>query len=215
MSRELTDWQQRLERTLALTTVPDATTPMQIAGLPPDESERVYARASSLLPSEQTSAAVLMPIVQRAEGLSVLFTLRAAHLRRHPGQISFPGGRVESEDADVLSTALRETEEEIGLPRTRVQVLGYLPPQLVFTGYRITPVVGLIQPGFELQLDAREVAGVFEVPLVYLMNPAHHTLRARQLADLTLQVYDIHYGEHRIWGATAGMLISLYRLLTD
>ena len=114
---------------------------------------------------------------------------------------------------DALAAALRETEEEIGLRREHVQVLGYLEPQMIFTGYCVSPVVGLVKPGFELRLDSSEVAAVFEVPLAHVLDPLNHQARDRVLGKVTLQVYDIPYGDYRIWGATAGILMSLYRLL--
>ena len=117
------------------------------------------------------AAAVLVPLVQRDHGLHVLLTRRAEHLRDHPGQVSFPGGRVEPGDADAADTALRESHEEIGLPRGRVEVLGRLPAYTTVTQYVITPVVALVTPPFELVLDATEVADAFEVPLVFLMDP--------------------------------------------
>jgi 8-oxo-dGTP pyrophosphatase MutT (NUDIX family) len=156
-----------------------------------------------------------VPLVQRPDGLSVLFTERASHLRRHPGQISFPGGRIDAGDADPVAAALRETEEEIGLSREHIKVLGYLPPHLVLTGYSIVPVVGFVRPGFTLTLNAGEVADVFETPLTHLLDPAHHEQRERQVGNITARVYDIPYGERRIWGATAGIVMSLYRLLQD
>jgi 8-oxo-dGTP pyrophosphatase MutT (NUDIX family) len=108
---------------------------------------------------------------------------------------------------------LRETEEEIGLERSRVEIIGYLPDHLVISGYRVTPVVGLVQPGFELKLDAREVVGTFEVPLAHLLDSANHQFRERTVGAETFQVYDIPYGEYRIWGATAGILMTLHRML--
>ena len=145
----------------------------------------------------------------------MLFTERASHLKHHAGQISFPGGRVEAKDQGPLQAALRETEEEIGLSREFVEVMGYLPPHLIFTGYCVTPVVGLVQPGFNLQIDMGEVAGVFEVPLRYLIDPSHHQTRDRQIGEIAVRVYDLPYGERRIWGATAGILRNLYRLLNQ
>lgn len=166
-----------------------------------------------LLPATHVPAAVLMPIVDRPEGLTVLFTQRAAHLRSHAGQISFPGGRIEAQDEGPLAAALRETEEEIGLPREYVRVLGYLPPQMIFTGYCVSPVVGLVRPGFELRLDAREVAAVFEAPLIHLLDARNYLPRERLLGGVSITLTDIAYGEHRIWGATAGMVMSLRRCL--
>jgi 8-oxo-dGTP pyrophosphatase MutT (NUDIX family) len=159
-----------------------------------------------------TAASVLVPIVSRDE-LTVLFTRRTTHLRRHSGQVSFPGGRAEPGDATAEFTALRETHEEIGLPPERVEVLARLPDYLTRTGYRVTPVVGLIAPPFELAPDPREVETVFEVPLAFLLDSRNHRRETRELAGRTVGYYVVQYGEHRIWGATAGMLINLYRML--
>ncbi len=188
---------------------PDSTTPLHIAGLPPDQ----YDLVQHLLPQQRTQAAVLMPIIVRPEGLNLLFTQRATHLRRHAGQISFPGGRVEATDDGPLSAALRETEEEIGLSRQYVQAVGYLAPHLIFTGYCVTPVVAFVRPGFELRLDPGEVAETFEAPLSYFLDPIHHLARERALGDIMTRVYDLPFGERHIWGATAGIIMSLYRSL--
>lgn len=164
-------------------------------------------------PPSPAAAAVLIPIVDHPSGLTVLFTQRAAHLRQHAGQISFPGGRMEPTDAGPLETALRETQEEIGLSRELVTFAGYLDPHLVLSGYWITPVIGFVQPGFALELDEREVQATFEVPLAHILDPANHRSRERRIGETAVQVYDIPFGDHNIWGATAGMLMALYRLL--
>lgn len=164
-------------------------------------------------PPSPVAAAVLVPIVDHQDGLSILFTRRSAQLRQHAGQVSFPGGRVESTDAGPLEAALRETEEEIGLSRQHVSFAGYLDPHLIMSGYWITPVIGFVQPGFALKLDAREVDATFEVPLTYIFDSANHRLRQRQIGDTPIEVYDIPFGEHNIWGATAGILMALYRML--
>ncbi|HEY7377700.1 MAG TPA: CoA pyrophosphatase [Steroidobacteraceae bacterium] len=182
-----------------------------LAGLPPE----LTASFHHLIPAQPTRAAVLVPIVDRAEGLTVLLTQRAADLKHHAGQISFPGGRLEPDDASALAAALRETEEEIGLSRRFVEVVGYLPDHLIISGYRVTPVIGFVLPGFTLQLDRTEVTEAFEVPLQFLLDPAHHQARRRQLGEGEIEVYDIPYGERNIWGATAGMLMTLYRLLRE
>ena len=135
-------------------------------------------RLESLLPAATTRAAVLIPIIDRGDDLTVLLTLRADDLKHHAGQISFPGGRLEAGDADATAAALRETEEEIGLRREYVEVLGCLPDHAVITGFRVTPVVGLVRLGFELVLDPTEVAGTFEAPLRHLLDPATHALAA-------------------------------------
>jgi len=164
-------------------------------------------------PASPAAAAVLVPIVDHQEGLTVLLTRRSSNMRTHAGQVSFPGGRIEAIDAGPLAAALRETEEEIGLGREHVTFAGYLPPHLVVTGFWVTPVVGFVQPGFELKLDPREVAGTFEVPLEHILDFTNHRSRERLIGELAVQVYDIPFGEHNIWGATAGILIALYRLL--
>lgn len=173
---------------------------------------------------EVAHAAVLVPLVQRAQGLQVLLTRRTDHLRDHAGQISFPGGRAEPEDADPAITALREAEEEVGLPRERVTVIGHMPVYTTVTRFEVTPVVALVHPPFELALDAFEVAEAFEVPLAYLMNPAHHQRHIAQLEDgprpfLSMPWHgpgaDGVVREYYIWGATAAMLRNLYRFLAS
>jgi len=160
-------------------------------------------------------AAVLLLVVNHAGDPTVVFTQRTAHLADHAGQISFPGGRLEASDEGPLAAALRETEEEIGLSRQHVTFAGYLDPHLVLSGFWVTPVVGFVQPGFALELDRSEVESTFEVPLLHILDAANHQSRERTLGTTKVLVYDIPYGEHRIWGATAGMLISLYRLLHE
>lgn len=164
---------------------------------------------------EPTPAAVLIPIVLREAGLTLLFTKRTAHLTDHAGQISFPGGRVEREDGSSIVTALRETEEEIGLQRHHVEVLGSLPDYYTGTGYCIAPVVGLLQPPFDLKPDANEVAEIFEVPLAFLMNGLHHQRRAVDLPNGVGRrvFYAMPFERHFIWGATAGMLRNLFHFL--
>lgn len=168
-----------------------------------------------LLPAELSRAAVLVPIVERDEGLTILLTQRASHLKHHAGQVSFPGGRIEPGDAGPWEAALRETEEEIGLPRQHVRLAGYLGDHFVITGYVVTPVVGFVRPGFTLRLDLTEVAETFEVPLSFVLDPANHVPRERQFAGRVFRGYDIPYQGHNIWGATAVMLMSLYRLLSE
>jgi 8-oxo-dGTP pyrophosphatase MutT (NUDIX family) len=160
-----------------------------------------------------TPAAVLVPIIAHPAGLSVLFTKRTEQLKAHSGQVSFPGGRAEPGDASVEATALREAQEEIGLPPSRVEVLARLPEYFTRTGFRVTPVVGLIQPPLELVPERREVDEVFEVPLGVILDPRNHQRGTRQLAGRAASYYFIEHGGHTIWGATAGMLINLYRIL--
>lgn len=160
-----------------------------------------------------TPAAVLVPIVVREPALSVLLTLRTAHLNDHPGQIAFPGGRTEPQDALPVDTALRETAEEIGLARSHIEVLGQLPQYLTGTGFAVTPVVALVQPDFALVPDEFEVAEVFEVPLDFLLDPANHQRHQVRVRGALREFWAMPYGERYIWGATAGMLRSLYRFL--
>ena len=163
-------------------------------------------------PEEIRSAAVLVPVVERDDQLTVLFTRRTAHLHDHAGQISFPGGRAEASESP-LDTALRETEEEIGLARQHVEPLGELSEYVTVTGYRVTPVVGLVRPPFELAPDDFEVAEIFEVPLAFLLDPANHQRNSVVYEGLHRHYYAMPYGQYYIWGATAGMLMNFYRFL--
>ncbi|SAL47318.1 CoA pyrophosphatase [Caballeronia telluris] len=164
-------------------------------------------------------ASVLVALVVRDHGLSVLLTQRADHLSDHAGQISFPGGRREPEDADAAATALREAHEEVGLAPERVEVLGAMPDYLTGTGFRVTPVVALVHPPFTLTADTLEVADIFEVPLAFLMNPAHHEVRLFKWEGGERRFFAMPYvasekkAPYFIWGATAGMLRNFYRFL--
>jgi len=166
---------------------------------------------------EPAGAAVLVPLVQREAGLTLLLTRRTDHLRDHAGQISFPGGRVEPQDDGPVATALRETEEEIGLSRAHIQVIGQLPVYATVTAFQVTPVVALVEPGFTLTLQSGEVAEAFEVPLAFLMNPAHHRHHRIDVGGLTRSFLSMPWQgggrDYFIWGATAAMLRNLYRLL--
>ena len=160
-----------------------------------------------------TVAAVLIPVIARAEGLTVLFTQRTTHLKSHSGQVSFPGGRAEPGDASAEFTALREAEEEIGLAAERVEILARLPDYHTRTGFRVTPVIGLVQPPLELAPDPREVEEIFEVPLDFLLEPANQQRRTREFQGQTVGFYVFEYQNRTIWGATAGMLVNLYKML--
>ncbi|HET7775682.1 MAG TPA: CoA pyrophosphatase [Azospira sp.] len=156
-----------------------------------------------------TPAAVLFPIVLRESHPTVLLTQRTSHLRDHAGQVSFPGGRVEEADQSPIHTALRETEEEIGMAPDLIEVIGYLPEYLTSTGFRVTPVVGLVRPPFTLRPDPFEVAEVFEVPLAFLLDPANRQRHSREWRGRLRHYFAMPYGDYFIWGATAGMIVSL------
>jgi 8-oxo-dGTP pyrophosphatase MutT (NUDIX family) len=176
-------------------------TPAQVAAL------------GQFLPDRLARAAVLIPLVERPDGLNVLLTLRASHLKNHAGQVSFPGGRIEPCDASPWEAALREAREEIGLEARYVSLAGYLRDHIVISGFRVTPVVALVDPGFSLRLDTTEVEDAFEVPLGFALDPANQSPRELHFAGHTIVTSDIHYHDRQIWGATASMLLSLSRLL--
>jgi 8-oxo-dGTP pyrophosphatase MutT (NUDIX family) len=182
-----------------------------VAGLSPEETAALRGH----LPSELARAAVMVPLVQRPGGLTVLLTQRATHLKHHPGQISFPGGRIEPDDAGPWEAAVREAREEIGLAPEFVTPVGWLHDHLVITGYLITPAVALVRPGFRIDPDLTEVEDVFEVPLDFVLDPANHVATTRVFAGHRFVTHDIPYEGRHIWGATAGMLLSLYRALQE
>lgn len=162
-----------------------------------------------------TPAAVLVPLVEREDGLAVMLTKRTNHLAHHPGQISFPGGRLEPEDqGDFTTCALRETEEETGLGRHLVRLLGRLDDYVTGTGFVITPLVGVIDPPFTLSPDSFEVAEVFEVPLSFVLDQANHQLQSREVRGLQRPFWALTWQDRLIWGATAGILINLFEVLT-
>ena len=161
-----------------------------------------------------TPAAVLIPLVQRPHGITMLLTRRTAHLNSHPGQISFPGGRAEEHDLDAAATALREAHEEIGLDARHVDLIGTMPDYLTGTGYHVVPVVGLLAPPFELTAERNEVADMFEVPLSFLMDGAHHQRLSYVLpTGSRRRFYAMPYEQYFIWGATAGMIRNLFHFL--
>ena len=148
-----------------------------------------------------------MPLVERAGELHVLLTQRAEHLKHHPGQISFPGGRIEEGDSGVRDAALREAEEEVGLPADRIDVVGYLDNYFTITGYSVTPVVGFYESAASLHLDETEVADAFEVPLSHLFDPANHYRKMKEIYGYRIPYFEIPWRERLIWGATASMII--------
>lgn len=161
-----------------------------------------------------TPAAVLVPLVLRPEEMTVLLTRRTAHLAAHAGQVSFPGGRVEPEDTDAVAAALRETQEETGLGRDSIEIIGRLDTYVVRTGFEVTPLVGLVTPPFTITRDEFEVAEVFEVPLSFILDPQNHQRQSRvDFGGVKREFWVFPYRDYFIWGATAGMLINLYEVL--
>jgi 8-oxo-dGTP pyrophosphatase MutT (NUDIX family) len=207
----MNDWRSRLLERFESSEPAHEIAEWRLAGLDPKQSQRFRMH----FPPNPVPAAVLVPLVERAEGLTVLLTERASGLKNHAAQVSFPGGRVDPGDAGPRGAALREAQEEIGLPPELVSVFGYMPDHLVISGFRVTPVLAFVQPNFELVLNPREVSGVFEVPLAHVFDPANHRSRMRRFENgEEVELYDIPYGPYNIWGATAGMLLTLYRLTT-
>jgi len=160
-------------------------------------------------------AAVLVPLVLREAQITVLFTQRAEDLADHPGQVSFPGGHVDDVDNSAEDAALRETEEEVGLDRQHIETIGRLDTYKTRTGFSVIPVVGLVTPPFDISPDSREVAEVFEVPLTFLLEPTNHRRHCREIKGNAREFYAIPYNGHFIWGATAGMVINLYDVLSS
>lgn len=154
-------------------------------------------------------AAVLVPLIVRPDELTVLFTQRTSHLAHHAGQISFPGGHIEPQDDGPADTALRETEEEIGLDRRHVKIIGNLDIYVTRTGFVVTPLVALVTPPFTLRPDPHEVAEIFEVPLPYLINRTNHQRCSAEFEGVTRHFWAVPFGRHFIWGATAGMVVNL------
>jgi 8-oxo-dGTP pyrophosphatase MutT (NUDIX family) len=207
------DWQARLRR--GLLAVPEHRLEYcRPAGLAM-ESAAVRARLRAAWPSTLKVAAVLVPIVNRAPAPTLLMTVRASHLRRHAGQISFPGGRLEAQDADVAAAAVRETGEEIGIAASAIDPIGFLSDHVVQTGYRITPVVALLQTGVNPKPDGTEVAEVFELPLGLALTAANYRVGRRTIREVEVDTWELAFGSYNIWGATAGILANLRQVFAE
>lgn len=169
-------------------------------------------RLLQLIPADLRHAAVLIGLIDQAGDPGILLTVRAGHLRHHAGQISFPGGVIEAADASPAVAALREAHEEVGLAAAQAQVVGYLPDQIVLTGFRITPVIARIADSFTPHVDAAEVESCFVLPFSVLLDATHERVTTRSIGGIEVDVRDLQFGVHRIWGATAGMLFALRAL---
>ena len=175
----------------------------------------VSSELRAMIEGEPLAAAVLVGLVERSSGLHVVLTERSHDLRDHPGQVSFPGGRIESHDPHPAATALREAHEEIGLAPDLVELAGYLDAYLTVTGFIVTPVVGFVTDNFVPRLDETEVREAFEVPLEFLLDPANVSMSLRERLGATFKVYEYHYEGHRIWGATAAMIVGFRDFLSN
>lgn len=160
-------------------------------------------------------AAVLVPLVDHEGEMGVVLTQRTEHLNKHAGQISFPGGRIEADDKTAVDTALRETEEEIGLTRNDVEIIGRLDDYVTGTGFVVAPIVGIVRPPYVTNPDPFEVADIFEVPLNFLIDPSNHKRHSKTFNGVERQFYAMPYEDRYIWGATAAMLVNLYEVLKE
>lgn len=182
-------------------------------GAPPQSDPWNLDELHDLLPGPLQDAAVLVGLVERSAGPALLLTRRTDTLRHHAGQVAFPGGRVDRGDRDVVYTALRETEEEVGVLPSQIQPLGFLDPYATITGFRVLPVVARIDPGYVPRLQASEVAEAFEVPLAFLLDPANSEQVGAEFRGRLRHYWQFNYGRHRIWGATAAMILNLRRFI--
>jgi len=200
---------EHIRRTLAGTDLPASVTEI----IMPAGSSRWPEPMREQLSGSLRPAGVLIPIIERDATLSVLLTRRSAELRHHAGQISFPGGRMEDHDTNIEATALRETEEEIGIGAEHIAVIGYLRTMPTITGYAVTPVVGLVSAAAELRIDTSEVESAFEVPLPYFLDDANDVRTEREVHGRKVPMVEFHWQDQRIWGATAFMILSLRKKL--
>jgi 8-oxo-dGTP pyrophosphatase MutT (NUDIX family) len=207
--RDAAQFAEAVSRRLTLDVPTRIHDPFAMSNGPEDDGDPTINEGPPAKP-----AAVLIPVVARAEP-TILLTLRSSALPNHSGQIAFPGGKIDPDDGTPLAAALREAEEEVGLDRRYVQPLGYLLPFLSRTGYLITPVVGMVEPGFDLTINPNEVTDAFEVPLAFLMDERNHLRQTRHLNGRDRVVYAMPYGERYIWGITATILRDLWQRLAD
>ena len=198
-----------LQERLAGTCAPDD--PVDV--VMPAGSERWQDFVRERITRTLQPAGVLIPVMERVAGLSVLLTQRSAELKHHAGQVSFPGGRMEEHDRDIVHAALRETHEEVGIPPEAITVVGYLPPMPTITGYAVTPVVGLVADDVALQIDRTEVEYTFEVPLAFLLDSRNERALEREYQGRRVPTVEFHYEGERIWGATAHILVELRKML--
>lgn len=179
----------------------------------PRESDRWPAKFLAQASKGLKAAGVLVPIIDRQAGLTVLLTQRSSELRLHAGQVSFPGGRMEEADSDIVATALREAHEEVGIHPGLVEIAGYLDPSPTVTGYAVTPVIGLVGSSVSIDIDPGEVEAAFEVPLDFLLDERNQGHSIREFDGVMLNIVEFNYDGRRIWGATASMLLQLRDIL--
>ena len=201
----------RLRESLAATRLPENPTDVVM----PPGSEQWPGELREALTATLKPAGVLVPVIEHSQEMTVLLTRRSAELKHHASQISFPGGRVDPGDKDAWDAALRETEEEVGLPRRHVRMAGRLDTYVTRTGFEVTPLVGLVRPPFPVTPDSFEVADVFEVPLAFFLDPSSREIHSRQYEGKERFFFAFPFGERYIWGATAGMLVNLVEVLTE
>ena len=198
-----------LRERLAKTSAPDDPTDVVM----PTGSERWPGFTRERIRQALRPAGVLIPVLERPGHLSVLLTQRSAELKHHAAQVSFPGGRMEDADRDVVHAALRETQEEVGIPAAAITVIGYLDPMPTVTGYAVTPVVGVVAADVPLQVDRTEVEYAFEVPLPFLLDERNQRAAERVYQGRTIPTIEFHYESERIWGATAHILVEFRKLV--
>jgi 8-oxo-dGTP pyrophosphatase MutT (NUDIX family) len=200
---------EEIRRRLSGTRMPDDPLAVDVTEM----QNRLPERTVQELSANLRAAAVLIPIIERGDSLAVLLTERSAALKHHAGQVSFPGGGMETHDEDISRTALREAHEEVGIHPDEVDIAGFLHPTLTVTGFAVTPVIGFVSSEYRLQVDPEEVESAFEAPLDFLMDSRNAIHSEREFRGTTFPVTTFHYGGHQIWGATAGMLLTMRRLL--